>query len=93
MLALVLAAMAGAVRRRNHPRRKPMAVRHGPARRRDCCSTLALAGCGGAAVGAVEVQRLTPEHPPEPTRLTVTGTTGSGSSALSHTVTLTLTVS
>ena len=85
MLALVLAAMACTVRRR---------TQSGMGRWRAALLpltlglllTLVLAGCSSNA----------PHNqgtPPGTYKLTVTGSTGSGSSALSHSVTLTLTVS
>jgi hypothetical protein len=86
MLALVFAAMAWAIGRRNQP---------GVSRWKSAMVplawglllTLALAGCGGSA-------RVTnPGTPPGTYTLTVTGTAGSGSSALSHSMKLTLTVS
>jgi hypothetical protein len=89
ILFLLLAAMAWAVGRRNQ---------HSVGRWQSTLLllatgfllTLALAGCGGG--GGTK----TPSNPGTPAgtyNLTVTGTTGSGSSAMSHNVTLTLNVS
>jgi hypothetical protein len=50
---------------------------------------LALAGCGGGA----NAPTSNPGTPPDTYTLTVTGTVGSGSNAVSHSVKLTLTVS
>ena len=89
MLALVLAAMAWAVMRRNRPgvsARQPTMLPLALA----LLLTLGLAGCGGGGGGGG------PSNPGTPAgtySLRVTGSTGSGSSALSHSVTLTLTVS
>jgi len=92
MLALVIAAMAWVISRRNQP---------GVSR---CQSTimplaaglllmLALAGCGGGGGGGGGGATSNPGTPAGTSTLTVTGTTGSGSSTLSHSVTLTLIVS
>jgi hypothetical protein len=86
MLALVLAAIAWAIRRGNHP---------GVSRRRSTMLllasglllTLALARCG---VGGTTHN---PGTPAGTYTLTVTGSTGSGSGTLSHSVTLKLDVS
>jgi hypothetical protein len=89
MLALVLAAMAWAVGRRSQ------------AGMRQWKSTLvllaaglllilALAGCGGGAGGGTTMSN--PGTLPGTYPLTVTGTAGSGSSTLSHSVTFMLTV-
>jgi len=93
MLALVLAAMACAVRRRNQPGMGrwqstlvPLAA--------GLLLMLAIAGCGGGGSGGGGGGTTSnPGTPAGTYTLTVTGTTGSGSSALSHSVTLTLTVS
>jgi len=85
MVALLLAATAWAMARRNQPgvsRWKstlvPLAA--------GSLLTLALAGCAGGGITP------TPGTPAGTSTLTVTGTTGAGSSAVSHSVTLTLTV-
>jgi hypothetical protein len=90
MVALVLTAMAWAIGRRNQPgvgrwrsTRVPLAV--------GLLLTLALAGCGGGGGGGSGPSN--PGTTPGGYILTVTGSTGSGSSTLSHSVTLTLTVS
>ena len=87
MLALVLAAMAWAIGRRNQPcvsrwqfTMVPLAL--------GLLLTLALAGCGGGSSTTSNSGT-----PPGNYTLTVTGAAGSGSSALSHSMTLTLTVS
>jgi hypothetical protein len=92
MLALALAAMAWAIHRRNQPGMNGWR-----------CTTLrlamgflllfALAGCGGGGGGGGTGPTQNPGTPAGTYNLTVTGTTGSGSSALSHNVALTLTVS
>ena len=90
MLALLLAAMAWAIGRRNQPgvsRWQSTMVPLAPA----LLLTLALAGCGGG--GGSGATTHNPGTPAGPYTLTVTGTAGSGSSALSHSVTLTLNVS
>jgi len=86
MLALILAAMAWAIRRRRQPGVSqwrstlvPLAA--------GLLLALALAGCHSACTTTYA------GTPAGTYTLTVTGTTGSGSSALSHSVTLTLTVS
>jgi hypothetical protein len=90
MLALVLAAMAWAVGRRNQPgvSRLQSAV---VLLASGLLLTLALAGCGGGGGSASVTPN--PGTPPGTYTLTVTGATGSGSATLSHSVTLTLTVS
>ena len=92
MLALVLAAMAWAIVRRNQPgvSRWQSAILPLAA---GLLLTLALAGCGGGGGGVAQYDASNPGTPAGTYTLTVTGTTGSGSSALSHSVTLTLTVS
>jgi len=91
MLALVLAATAWTLGRRNlHGARRwkatmvPLAA--------GLLLILALAGCGGGGGGGGTVP-TNPGTPAGTYSLTVTGTMGSGSSAMSHSVTLTLTVS
>jgi hypothetical protein len=90
MLGLALAAMAWAMGRRNRP-----GVSRWQSRMALLASglllILALAGCGGGG-GSSNVTH-DPGTPAGTSKLTVTGSTGSGSSALSHSVTLTLTVS
>ena len=89
MLALALAAMAWAIGRRNQP---------GVSRWRSIMVplasglllTLALAGCGGGGTSANVTPN--PGTPAGTYPLTVTGTAGSGSSTLSHSVTFMLTV-
>ena len=92
MLALVFAVVAWAIRRQNQlgatcwqSTMVPLAG--------GLLLSLALAGCGGGgSIGST----TTPSNPGTPAGtypLTVTGTAGSGSSAVSHSVTLTLTVS
>jgi hypothetical protein len=89
MLALVLAAMAWAIMRRNQPgvsrwrfAMLPLAA--------GLLLTLALAGCHSSGPPTAATY---PGTPSGTYTLTVTGRTGSGSSALSHTVYLTLIVS
>jgi len=87
-LALVLALMAWAIRRRNQPgvsRWRSTMILLAPG----LLLTLALAGCGGGSSNVTH----NPGTPAGTYTLTVTGSAGSGSSALSHSVTLTLTVS
>jgi hypothetical protein len=86
MLALVLAAMAWAIVRRNQPGVSRWQSTMVPLAS-GLLLTLALAGCGGGGT------KHNPGTPAGTYPLTVTGTTGSGSSTLSHSVTLTLTVS
>ena len=93
MVALVLMALAWAIMRRNQPdvnRWKatmlPLAA--------GLLLILALAGCGGGGGGGGG--STTPSNPGTPAgtyMLTVTGTAGAGSSAVSNSVTLTLIVS
>jgi hypothetical protein len=91
MLALVLVAIAWAILRWNQP---------GLSRWRSTMIpfaagllfTLTLAGCGGGGGGG-GITNHDPGTPAGTYTLTVSGTTGSGSSVLSHTTTLTLTVS
>jgi len=91
MLAMVLALMAWAIGRREQPgvsRRRSTMVPLASA----LLLTLALAGCGGGGSSPI----TPPSNPGTPAgnyTLTVTGTAGSGSAALSHSVTLTLNVS
>jgi uncharacterized repeat protein (TIGR03803 family) len=94
MLALVLAAMAWASRRRHQPgvsgwqsTMLPLAA--------GLLLTVALAGCGGGGGGGggATTTASNPGTPAGTYTLTVTGSTGSGSSTVSHSVTLTLTVS
>jgi hypothetical protein len=90
MLALILAAMAWAIGRRKQPgvsrwRSTMVPLASG------LLLTLALAGCGGGG-GSANVTH-NPGTPAGNYTLTVTGSTGSGSSALSHSVTLALNVS
>jgi len=92
ILALALAAMAWAIRRRNQPgvgrwrsTMVPFAL--------GLLLILALAGCGGGGGGGGGGAPSNPGTPAGTSTITVTGTTGSGSTALSHSVTLTLTVS
>ena len=90
MLALVLAAMAWIMGRRNQPgvsRWRSTMVPLASA----LLLTLALAGCGGGGSSASTSSNA--GTPAGTYTLTVKGTAGSGSSALSHSVTLTLTVS
>ena len=90
MLALVLAAMAWAVGRRNQP-----GVSRWQSRMALLAAglllTLALAGCGGEKSSANVTHN--PGTPAGTYTLTVTGSTGSGSATLSRRVTLTLNVS
>ena len=67
MLALVLAAMAWAIVRRNQPGVSRWQSAMVPLAS-GLLLTLALAGCGGGGGGGHVRRRLTPEHPPEPTR-------------------------
>ena len=90
MLALVLTAIASAMGRRNQPgvtrwQSTMVLLASG------LLLTLALAGCGGGG-GSANVTH-NPGTLAGNYTLTVTGTAGSGSSALGHSVTLTLTVS
>jgi hypothetical protein len=91
MFALVLAAMAWPIVRRNQPGvsrwQSTMVLLAG-----GLLLTLAVAGCGGGGGGGGGVTH-DPGTPAGTYTLTVTGTAGSGSSAVSHSVTLTLTVS
>jgi hypothetical protein len=85
MLGLLLAAMAWAIARRKLPGESRwlslmVALAAG------FLLTLALAGCGGTVTS-------NPGTPAGTYTLTVTGTTGSGTSTLSHSVILTLNVS
>jgi hypothetical protein len=90
MLALVLAAIAWAIRRRQQsPVRRWQAALFPLA----LGLLLALAGCGGGGTSGVTPPPVTPVTPAGTYTLTVTGTTGSGSTAMSQTVTLTLIVS
>jgi hypothetical protein len=92
MLALVLAAMAWAVRRRNQPGvgrwQSALVLLAG-----GLLLSLALAGCGGGGGSGSTSPQSNPGTPAGTYTLTVTGTSGSGSAALSHSVTLTLIVS
>jgi hypothetical protein len=90
MLALVLAAIAWAVRRRKQPGATRWQLTIAPLAL-GLLLTLALAGCGGGGGGGGG-GISNPGTPAGTYTLTVTGTTGSGSSALSHSVILTLTV-
>jgi hypothetical protein len=92
VLALLLAALAWAVGRRNQrgAGRWQFTVLLLAA---GFLLTLALAGCGGGGGGGGTGPTQNPGTPAGTYNLTVTGTAGSGSSALSHNVTLTLTVS
>jgi len=90
MLALVLAAMAWTIGRRNQPSGSRLKSAMVPLAA-GLLLTLALAGCGGEGGGGGTTHN--PGTPVGTYTLTVTGSTGSGSSALSHSVTLTLTVS
>jgi len=90
MVAMALTAVAWAIGRRNQPgvsRWKSAMVPLASA----LLLTLALAGCGGGG-GSANVTH-NPGTPAGNYTLTVTGSTGSGSSALSHSVTLALNVS
>ncbi len=91
MLALVLAAMAWAIRRRNQPGLSPWRSTMLPLAT-GLLLILALAACGGGG-SAGGGPPPNPGTPAGTYNLTVTGTTGSGSSTLSHSVMLTLTVS
>jgi predicted acyltransferase len=84
MLALALAAVAWAVARRNQPGRSRWQSAIVPLTA-GVLLILALAGCHSPAIN--------PGTPAGTYPLTVTGTAGSGSSTLSHSVTLTLIVS
>jgi hypothetical protein len=91
MLALALALVAWTVARRNQlgvgrwrSTMLPFAL--------GSLLILALAGCGGGG-GPVTPPTSNPGTPAGTYPLTVKGTAGSGSSALTHSVTLTLTVS
>jgi YVTN family beta-propeller protein len=93
ILALILAAIAWGVKRRNQPGvsgwQSAMVLFAA-----GLLLTLAIAGCGGGGGGGGGTPP--PSNPGTPAgtyTLTVTGTTGSGTSTLSHSVTLTLTVS
>ncbi|MGB9488038.1 MAG: choice-of-anchor D domain-containing protein [Terriglobia bacterium] len=93
MLALVLAAMAWAIGRRNQPgvsRWRPTMV---PLASGLLLALALAAGCGGGGSNHLTTSPPNPGTPAGTYTLTVTGTAGSGSSALSHSVTLTLTVS
>jgi hypothetical protein len=93
MLALALAAIAWAIRRRNQPGLGwwqaawfPLAA--------GLLLALVLAACGGGGGGGGGGGTTSnPGTPAGTYTLTVTGSSGSGSSALSHSVTLKLTVS
>ena len=92
MLALVLVAMAWAIMRRNQlgvnrwrSAMLPLAT--------GLLLMLAMAGCGGGGGGGGGGVTHDPGTPAGTYTLTVPGTTGSGTSILSHSVTLTLTVS
>ena len=92
MLAMVLAAMAWAIVRRNHS---------GVARWQftlvllasGILLAMALIGCGGGGGGGGSGPTPNPGTPAGTYTITVTGAMGSGSSALSHNVVLKLTVS
>ena len=92
MLALVLAAMAWAIMRRNQLGvgrwQSPVVLLA-----LGFLLTLAVAGCGGGGGGGGTTTPSNPGTPAGTYTLTVTGTVGSGSSAVSHSVALTLTVS
>jgi len=90
MLALLLAAMAWAIGRRDRygVSRWPSAV---VLLASGLLLTLALAGCGGGGGGGGG-PAPNPGTPAGTYMLTVTGSTGSGSATLSHSVTLTLNV-
>jgi hypothetical protein len=91
MLALILSGMGWVIRRRNQP-----GVRQWQSAMLLLASglllTLALAGCGGGGGGGGGGGTHDPGTPVGTYLLTVTGTTVSGSSTLSHNVTLTLNV-
>ena len=91
MLALVLAAMAWAI-----TRRKEAGVRRWQSTMLSLAGglllALALAGCGGGGSSGSTPPPSNPGTPAGTFPLTVTGTAGSGSSAVSNSVTLTLIV-
>jgi hypothetical protein len=92
-LALVLLAIAWIVRRRTRPGISPWRAAFLPFVA-GLLLVLALAGCGGSGGGGGGGGNSSnPGTPAGNYTLTVTGTVGSGSSALSHSVNLTLTVS
>lgn len=91
MFAFGLAWMAWAIRRRKRPgviRWKPIVVPLATG----LLLALALAACGGAGSGG-GAKTTIPGTPAGTYPLVITGTAGSGSSTLSHSVTLTLIVS
>jgi hypothetical protein len=92
MLALALALMAWTIARRNQPRMGRWRSTMVPLVS-GLLLTLALAGCGGGGSGKLLVPPPNSGTPAGNYTLTVTGTAGSGSSALSHSVTLKLSVS
>ena len=92
MLAMALAALAWAILRGNRPGARRWRAAWVPLGA-GLLLTLALGGCGGGGGGGGGGGA--PSNPGTPAgtySLTVTGTAGSGSSALSHSVKLTLTV-
>jgi hypothetical protein len=89
MLALVLAAMAWAIMRRNQLGASRWQSTMVPVVA-GLLLTLALAGCGSGGSGSTPPPNL--GTPAGSSTLTVTGTAGSGSSTLTHNVTLKLTV-